>query len=86
MRRKIFKKSISLILSVLFLLSIFPLNIVNAEEITEKIVKEISVSRIPYKTAYAENSDTLDVSGGELEVLYEDSSTEKVSMTLDMIT
>lgn len=86
MRRKIFKKSISLILSVLFLLSMFPSNIVNAEEITEKIVKEIIVSRMPYKTAYAENSDTLDVTGGELEVLYEDSSTEKVSMTLDMIT
>ena len=84
--KKFFKKTLSMFLSVLFLFSVMPANIAIAEEATENIIKEIAVSNLPEKTTYVENSETLDVTGGEVEIFYEDSSTEKVDMTLDMIT
>lgn len=84
--KKFFKKTLSMFLSVLFLFSVMPANIAIAEEATENIIKEIAVSNLPEKTTYVENLETLDVTGGEVEIFYEDSSTEKVDMTLDMIT
>lgn len=66
--KKFFKKTLSMFLSVLFLFSVMPANIAIAEEATENIIKEIAVSNLPEKTTYVENSETLDVTGGEVEI------------------
>lgn len=49
-------------------------------------VESISVFRMPDKTVYQEYQDTLDMSGGQLLVLYADGDSAMVDITNDMVT
>lgn len=56
-------------------------------EITEKMPSAILIERLPYKREYIENFETLNVSGGQIKLLFDDGYPEKViNMTDDMIT
>lgn len=46
-----------------------------------KTVKGIRIAEKPVKTQYIQNSETLDLTGGKLEVTYNDESTETISLT-----
>jgi len=45
----------------------------------------IAVTTLPQKTTYLEAKETLDVTGGEITLYYNDGTTEKVDLTLDMV-
>lgn len=49
--------------------------------IVEKQVKSISVSKLPAKIYYIENYDSLDVTGGEISVKYNDNSSKVINMS-----
>jgi len=49
-------------------------------EIVEKQISKIEITKRPTKTNYTQNSEKLDLTGGELTIAYNDESTEKISM------
>lgn len=51
-----------------------------------KTLKEIRIFSLPTKTQYIQNQDKLDLTGGIVELVYDDGTLEKVSMTSDTIT
>lgn len=51
-----------------------------------KTVKSISVKTMPNKTEYKQNKENLDLTGGIIEVTYEDNSKSEISMTSNEIT
>lgn len=53
--------------------------------VTERVVENISITKMPTKTEYMENKDYFSASGGELLVVYNDKSTELVPITGEMV-
>lgn len=51
-----------------------------------KTVKSINVKTMPTKTEYKQNKENLDLTGGIIEVTYEDNSKSEISMTSNEIT
>ena len=51
-----------------------------------KTIQQIEVSTNPTKVKYIQNYETLDLTGGELTVKYNDGTTDTISLTNDMIT
>lgn len=50
-------------------------------EIIEKQVENIRLKARPIKTTYIQNYENLDLTGGELEIIYNDNSTDSISLT-----
>lgn len=54
-------------------------------EIKEKEPTNIEIIKLPDKTEYIQNYDSLDVTGGKLQITYNDTSKEKIDLTNEMI-
>ena len=91
------KKTVSFILSVLFLFSVMPVSTAYASEtgntslVSEgdadsRTIAAVTVSKMPNKTSYVEGLEQLDVTGGQIMVNYEDGLSEAIDMTLEMVT
>ena len=63
----------------------FDITIVASENPPSVSVTKIEVSKNPNKTEYVQNTDSLDLSGGEITVTYDDGSTKKISMTDNLV-
>lgn len=54
-------------------------------EIKEKEPTNIEIIKLPDKTEYIQNYDSLDVTGGKLQITYNDTSKETIDLTNEMI-
>ncbi len=54
--------------------------------IIEKELVSIEIAQQPNKTAYIQNYEELDVTGGKIRLTYNDGTTEEIDMTEDMVT
>jgi len=54
--------------------------------VKKKEIQSIEVSELPLKTEYIQNYERLDVSGGKLKVIYNDTSMEIIDMEKEMVT
>ena len=54
--------------------------------ITAKTLDSVSITELPFKTAYIADTDCLDVSGGKITLYYADGTFEIRDMTADMVT
>lgn len=54
--------------------------------VVEKTVQSISIVNIPTKIQYIQNKEELDLTGGVIEVIYTDGSSEEIDMTSENIT
>ena len=54
-------------------------------EVVPKSVSRIAVTRLPDKTSYLEAKETLDVSGGEVTVYYDNNTSEIVGLIAEMV-
>ena len=53
--------------------------------IVAKQIKAIRIKKIPEKVEYTQNYDVLDTAGGELEIVYNDTSTSLIEITSEMV-
>lgn len=53
--------------------------------VVAKAITEISVKTIPAKTKYIQNKEELDLTGGVIEITYNDDTTESIEMTSDEV-
>lgn len=51
------------------------------KEVEEKYIKEVQILKNPTKTEYTQNEEELDLSGGILQIIYNDDSKEELSLT-----
>ena len=54
-------------------------------KIVAKQIKAIRIKKIPEKVEYTQNYDVLDTAGGELEIVYNDTSTSLIEITSEMV-
>lgn len=53
--------------------------------VVEKTITKINVKTIPTKTEYIQNKEELDLTGGVIEITYNDSTTENIEMNSDEV-
>ena len=54
-------------------------------QVNAKQISKIEIGTAPNKTAYIQNYEKLDVTGGKIKVTYNDTSTEIIQLTADMV-
>ena len=54
-------------------------------EVVEKAIESIQVSKLPTKTAYTKNKESLDLAGGKIKLTYNNNSTEEIDMTNEQV-
>lgn len=56
------------------------------EMVYEPAPQQLTMTRLPDKTVYVEGTDSLDLTGGQITLLYNDGNTEVIDLAEDMVT
>ena len=56
------------------------------ETVYEPVPQRLTMTQLPDKTVYVEGTDSLDLTGGQITLLYNDGNTEVIDLTEDMVT